>query len=703
MSTKRLFWLQVVLTFVCTAVLITGISLSYRYGFFKRADNFFYDLHFNWRGPVETSGQVALVLMDEKSAAELNRRKGTWSRAQLAGALTNLCAAGAEVIGLDMILAAPDLEPENDIALAQAIADCNNLILARVSAAEGVDEVAALGIFQEGMIGDGFIDVPLDEDEIFRRVRFLNAKPKPDGGLQLLPSLSLELVRSYLNLDFAFDFSMSDYFLLGAKDEERLRLPYPELLINYYGDFTAFTHLSYADVVNNRFPPELVKGRIIIIGSSLATQKDFYTTPFTRFKKPSAEYKEKFASVVEDVLAEKDLGVACHAHAVETILKQAFISRSSSGQVLVAVVLIGLAGLLFYVPRIGMVLEVLLLAAGLAAIVGAGHLVFLKKLLWLDTAPMIGMLLAQFVVGVMLQKAFDKKKAAMVSGIFGKYVSPGVVDELLKGDIETTLVGHSMELTMLFSDIRGFTTISEKLGAKDTSLLLNNYFDAMIPIVMEHDGTLDKLMGDAIMAFFGAPVPVPGHPVKAAAAALQMVETLAALRRESEVKGMADLQIGIGLNTAEVTVGNLGSREFMDYTIIGDGVNLASRLEGINKVYGTQIIISEFTAAVLDERFLLRELDLVKVKGKDKAVAIYELMGYRDRADEVQLGQAKTFTQGLAAFRQQEWGAATGFFSELLQMVPADKAARLYLDRIEYFRNNPPGDNWDGVTSFDHK
>ena len=279
-SAKRLYRVQIILSLLLTAIVISGTVFSYRYGLLKRSDNYLYDLHMKWRGKEKVSDKIVLVLMNEKSAVELKRNKESWSRKQLAEAIYNLTKAGSEIIGIDMVLSSPDLDPKADISLAKAINDCNNVVLARVSVSPA-GEIVPLPVFGEGMIGDGFIDIPLDEDEILRKIRFLNAKPLPDGNLQLSPSFSLELARSFLNIDFNLNFSGRDFFEMGSEDGKKLHLPYPELLINYKGDYTLFERISYADAVMNRFPPDKVKGKIILIGSSLATQKDFFSTPFT--------------------------------------------------------------------------------------------------------------------------------------------------------------------------------------------------------------------------------------------------------------------------------------------------------------------------------------------------------------------------------------------------------------------------------------
>ena len=699
-SAKRIFRIQLIASFICTGLVIASISIAHNLGGLKRVDYFGYDLHMKWRGPIKTSGTVVLVLMDEKSALELKKSRGPWSRKQLADALNNLCNAGAEIVGLDMMLSAPDQDPINDRALAGSIDNCSNVILARST--QGIGGIAPLPVFQDGMIGDGFIDLPLDEDEILRRISYLNAKLEDNGSLQLLPAFSLELVRAYFNIDFVPDFSLQDYIRFGAKGEKQLLLPHPELLINFYGTHTAFADLSFVDVVKNRFSQNRVKGKIVIIGNSLVIGKDTFSTPYSKFFDISDAYKGKFETIVKGVLGTKDLGVACHAHAVETILSGRFIQPSSQSTIITLIVLCGILGLIFYLPRFGITWTVIFLSAGLVGLVGLSHFIFIQKLVWVQIAPLMAILLLQFVTGNGLQKYFDKKKSARVKNLFGKYVSPGVVEELIQGDINTALEGRRQDLTILFSDLRNFTSLSEEMGARDTRNLLNTYFDTMIPIVFHHQGTLDKLMGDAIMAFFGAPIDLKEHPLKAAQAALEMIAELKNFKHKN-ISGIESLAAGIGINSGKVTIGNLGSHDFMDYTVIGDAVNMASRLEGLNKYYGTHIIISQYTAARLDQRFLLRELDRVRVKGKAEAVAIFELIGYQDNVDNERIEMTAVFETALDAFRDQKWELARKRFHKILNICPSDNPAQLYLKRIEQFQTNPPPESWDAVTDFDHK
>jgi len=704
-SAKHLDKLQRLAAVALTLILSACIYGSYYWGLFITPDNYLSDLRIKWRGFKPSSGKIVLVLMDEKSARELNRHKDAWSRHQLAQALDNICQAEAEIVGVDLVLAAPDTDPVADQVLAQAIEACNNVILARVASSRD-GEITPLQPFLTAMLGDGFIDLPPDDDQVLRRIRFFNAKPMADGNLQLLPSFALELVRAFLNIDFIFDFSQSDSFRMGAPNGPTIRLPHPELLINFNGDYTAFTHISYADIVNKRFSPETVKGKLVIIGSSLTVRKDFFTTPYSRFQTPSATLQNKFGEVVETVLGTRELGIACHAFAVETILNGAFIknsARHAPGMMLLAIFLGGLIGILFYHPRIKPVWELLLLGGGCIIIVSGAYLVFLNQRWQIDIAPLLAILVLQFVAGVVLQKTFNKKREALVTDIFGRYVSPGIVHELLKGDIGTSLDGRNQELTILFSDLRNFTSLSENLGAKETGNLLNLYFEAMIAVVFRNHGTLDKLIGDALMAFFGAPVPDAGHPIKAAETALNMIQAIDNLKQARALPGVEGLKVGIGLNTGMAIIGNLGSPAFMDYTVIGDNVNLASRLEGLNKVYGTHILISKATADALDGRFLLRELDHVRVKGRLHTVTIFELIGFKKDASDECLERVRNFKTGLAAYRNYQWEAARRCFEAILEKTPTDGPSRFFVNKIDHYGQTPPPEDWRGITVFDKK
>jgi len=273
---------------------------------------------------------------------------------------------------------------------------------------------------------------------------------------------------------------------------------------------------------------------------------------------------------------------------------------------------------------------------------------------------------------------------------------------MLKDPSKLKLGGDKKHLSVLFSDIRGFTTVSESLTPEELVHLLNEYLTAMTDIVFKYDGLLDKYMGDAIMAVYGAPLDQPDHAERACRTALDMMEQLKILQKKWESEGKPVLNIGIGVNSGDMVVGNMGSEMRFDYTVMGDSVNLGSRLEGINKEYGTNIVISEFTYNEVKDRLICRELDSVRVKGKLLPVKIYELLG--DRKDEEKWGPLlRSFDEGLAAYKGQRWDEATGAFRNVLKIHLEDGPAGIYVIRCAALKANPPEGDWDGVFTMTKK
>jgi adenylate cyclase len=305
-------------------------------------------------------------------------------------------------------------------------------------------------------------------------------------------------------------------------------------------------------------------------------------------------------------------------------------------------------------------------------------------------------------VGITTFKYFtEERKKIELKGTFSKYVSPAVVDEILKDPKNIELGGKKVESTVMFSDVRGFTTISEKLDPRELSNLLNSYLTPMTDLVFETKGTLDKYMGDAIMSFWGAPIPLKDHPQRAATCALLMLQKLKELQVEYQAQGLPNIDIGIGLNTGDMSVGNMGSKTVRSYTVMGDAVNLGSRLEGINKEYGTRIIISEFTQARIASEFVTREVDWVRVKGKAQPVRIFELIGKQAagplQADPIMLKLLPEFDRGFKLYHERNFEEALKAFEAATSIKPDDECSKLYIERCQNYLLSPIGENWDGV------
>jgi adenylate cyclase len=301
---------------------------------------------------------------------------------------------------------------------------------------------------------------------------------------------------------------------------------------------------------------------------------------------------------------------------------------------------------------------------------------------------------------LMLEDISNEKR---MRSTMSRLMDPGIADQMLAGGVDA-LGGKNVMATVLFSDIRGFTTITEQLGAQGTVALLNEYFTLMVDCIQREEGMLDKFIGDAIMAAFGIPVGHDDDADRSVRTSIAMIRELWHWNKVRITEGKLPVDIGIGLNTDNVVSGTIGSKKRMDYTIIGDGVNLAARLESACKQYGAHILISEFTYKQLRGTYYSRELDLVVVKGKTKPVAIYEVLDYHTDESYPQMTDAlRHFRSGLMKYRQQKWTDAKKEFGEVLALNEHDKAAKMYLGRCDHFFANPPGDDWDGVWVMESK
>ena len=300
-----------------------------------------------------------------------------------------------------------------------------------------------------------------------------------------------------------------------------------------------------------------------------------------------------------------------------------------------------------------------------------------------------------------LARTFNKmtsglKEKEHITSTFKKYVSSSVVDEVLKSDVE--LGGEKKEVTIYFTDLADFTSISEKLTPEELISFLNHYLSKMTQILEEHSGIVDKYIGDAIMAFWGAPIPIDNHPRQACLAALKQQRWHKELHQQWQGHSALSLvRTRFGIHTGEVIVGNVGSERRLDYTIIGDSVNTASRLESLNKFYGTNILISESTYDALSEDMLIREIDLVQVKGKNKAVCIYELMTFSEEASRPQVNLAELFKQGREAYLQRNFQEALQLFERCQAQMASDQPSQIMIKRCQELIESPPDDSWQGI------
>jgi adenylate cyclase len=338
----------------------------------------------------------------------------------------------------------------------------------------------------------------------------------------------------------------------------------------------------------------------------------------------------------------------------------------------------------------------------LVFVIAANLAVFHYRNLVLPLASGVTMILALFTFnmayGFFVEGAGKRKVAAR----FGQYVPPEVAAQMAEAPDDYNMEGESREMTALFTDVRGFTSISEGLDPKALSQLMNSFLTPLTAVIYRHRGTIDKYMGDCIMAFWGAPVRNPEHARHGILAALEMQQKLKSLQPEFRAKNWPEVRIGVGLNTGRMSVGNMGSKIRLAYTVMGDAVNLASRLEGITKEYGADIIVGEDTRAAVTG-IVFMELDRVRVKGKEVAVAMFEPLGLEGDVPQATLDEIDAFHRASASYRKQDWNEAEAQFRKLEQMAPDRKLYKVFLTRIADFRANPPGADWDGAFTFETK
>jgi len=333
---------------------------------------------------------------------------------------------------------------------------------------------------------------------------------------------------------------------------------------------------------------------------------------------------------------------------------------------------------------------------GIVAMVTAGTFIAWNGNLILPLASPLLLIVLIFMLHMTYGFFIESRGKRQLANLFGQYIPPELVDEMSESPQEYSLEGENREMTVLFSDVRGFTSISEGMDPRQLTQLMNALLTPMTRVIHKNRGTIDKYMGDAIMSFWGAPLADSEHARHALYAAMEMMDELKIMQQDFKQRGWPDVNIGIGLNTGNMNVGNMGSEFRMAYTVLGDAVNLGSRLEGLTKNYGVNIIVSATTMAEIPE-FVFRELDLVRVKGKNEPVAIFEPIGHKNDLEKSVTSELRAYKQALKAFHAQSWDKAELDFFNLTRLDPDRLLYQVYLDRIAFFRNEPPGDDWDGV------
>jgi len=593
--------------------------LFYLLSFHSGIENLLFDLTMKVRG--ERSVNVPLVIVDinDESRNFIGKNISHWERRIYAEVIKKLADASAKVIGVDVIFSSPSIYgEEDDMALKEAIEYAGNVILAGYFSSMGLNK--PMDIFFNPSSGLGVININPDSDGKVRKIQMVYGVLDESGNLQYIPAFSLLLTGAFLFSDKEdvppVDFSKDSLLQWGD-----IKVPLDEgsMFVNYYGGKGSVKYIPFHDVYSGSFKKEDVKDRIVLIGNTSYLFHDYYPIPFSEwFQRNRKEVKV----MVEGAMP----GVEIHAHAVANLLEGNSIKRiSTSGEILFTVICGITGGTIFVLLNIPSLMRLIILFIFTGGLFLSDYFLLSNHYIYITQFPSIGMLWTLFMTGLGYHRFIERREKRVIRETFGRYMSPQIVKEILKNPELVRPGGIKKELTILFSDIRDFTPISEKMSPDALVEMLNAYFTAMNEVIFSNDGVIDKFIGDAIMAFFGAPVEDPRHAIKACKCALEMVQRLERFNRENSSRGWPVIRIGIGINTDLVVMGNMGSESRMDYTVIGDGVNLAARVEGLTKEFRVPIVISHKTAEKVKDFFELIPLGETKVKGKEETVKVYTI------------------------------------------------------------------------------
>jgi adenylate cyclase len=704
------------------------------------------DLRFKSRGVLQGTDAVALAVIDEKSLDEEGR--WPWPRSKIARLVDYLSDDSAKVIGFDVGFLEPDINnsisfiqqlesrlkdlevknkdlerflaeskilTDNDLILAHSIQRSNAKVILGyllhmsqkdlgydISSEEIKSRIEQISKskypvrqlppgenFDVDLIFDAYapeVDIPI-LTQAADSSGYFNMIPDLDGAVRWLPliikcqdeflsPLSIQCVWHYLRRP-PLIVKIASYGVEGIQMGNTL-IPTDErgqMLINYLGPPKTFPHYPIAEIINGEIPKGTFKDKIVLVGATAQAIYDMRNTPF------SAVYP----------------GLEAHATIIDNVLRQDFLIQPEWVKIfdILVIILIGvITGLV--IPRLNAVRGVLFTAALFIAYILLSRLFFVNYGLLLSITYPLTALVVLYVSHTLYKYMTEERERKKIKGAFTYYVSSSVVNEMLKYPEKLKLGGERKEMTVLFSDIKGFTTIAEGLTPEELVSLLNEYLTVMTDIVFKYGGTLDKYIGDAIMALYGAPLDLPDHPANACRSALEMIHGLGSLNNKWIDEGRNPIDIRIGINTGPMMVGNMGSKQRFDFTAMGDSVNLGSRLEGANKSYKTNIIIAESTYEHVKDDFICMELDSVRVKGKKRPVRIYSLVEYKD-SPEIQVETVDQFNQGVNAYKEKQWDEAIRIFETIAAREPSLYAAQVYIERCLSFKKNPPSADWDGV------
>lgn len=611
----------------------------------------------------KTDPRIVIIAIDDASLGRIGR--WPWPRTVHAALIQKLKQAGVRVVGMDVNFPEPS-DAASDQALADALLEAGNVILPielplRYEAGQirydpnGV--VQPITVIQSAAKTVGHTNTPLDADGVVRRVPLFVTAPDHSR------------IR-------AFVYEMATEVLGSASMPIIPTDSFGRLIINYPGAPTAsFRTVSAADVIQGKIDLGFLKDAIVFVG---ATAHDLHD--------------EQYVPTSNGIPMS---GVEIHAALLDTILGRHWLVPLPWWIESLFLVLIGLI-LAIVVPRArartSTMIAIGIWIAWIVAAFIAFDRGFLVDIVW----PTLVLLFA-YVVLIIERWADTEKRRRELRQAFGRYVSGSVVEAILRDPRKLKLGGDRRRMSVLFSDLRGFTTLSEGLAPEKLVEVLNKYLTAMTEIVFEEVGVLDKYIGDAVMAFWNAPFDQTDHAVRAVRTAVRMKNRLNEMNRSGMFPSGIVLKVGIGVNTGEMVVGNIGGEMRYDYTVIGDSVNLASRVESLNKEYTTEILVTEATLLELGDLFAVRKLDKVAVKGKKEPITLYEVMGMANQVSDAERKLAKQFETALEAYFDRRFQETMAIGAQILAVWPDDAATKHLLERCNMYLTNPPPAGWDGT------
>ena len=732
---------RIVLGLVIVLFFIGHAAKFYQVGLVSQLDHIIFDTRLKLTMPGGVDERIVILDIDEKSLQEIAR--WPWPRDVMAKLITQLFDQyQVAIVAFDVVFAEPDyssgikrldalarndlnrvpgfveayekLRPEldNDALFAKAIKGRPVVLGYYLNSDKGAQKLGAipepvltkgtfssrsiaftswngyggnLPEFQKSAASGGHFNPLVDFDGVVRRVPMI-AEFEGD----YYEALSLAVVRTLLGFPKVVpgyppgkllknDYAAMEWLTVGP-----MTIPVDETasaLIPFRGGKFSFRYISLADVIQGRVPAGSLKGRIAIVGTTAPGLLDQRSTPV--------------GSVYP--------GVEIHANLIAGMLDQSIKQRPSymvGAEVIL--LLIGGITLAFLMPLLTPLKAMLVSIAGMGLIIALNLLVWNEGGLVLPLASSLLMTIALFTINMAYGYFVESRSKRQFTELFGQYVPPELVDKMAQDPEKYSMEGRSEQLTVLFSDIVGFTSISEALNPKELSAFINEYLTSMSLVIREHRGTLDKYIGDAIMAFWGAPVADAEHARQGVLAAVAMQARLLEINELVHSRGWPPIRIGIGVNSGVMSVGDMGSKVRRAYTVMGDAVNLGSRLEALTRIYGVGIIVGQATRDLVRDG-VFRELDKVKVKGKDEPVAIFEAVGMEGTVGEEKMAEIRLWHQCLKQYRAQEWDQAEVSLLNLSRANPDLKLYKEFSERITHLRAEPPGAGWDGVTAFKTK